>query len=65
MPARDEEKLQCMLARRLDALGAETDLWEPEPTGTGNRHVPDDLDFMGRRSSPRVCAARPAAAASS
>lgn len=48
MPARDEEKLQCMLARRLDALGAETDLWEPEPTGTGNRHVPDDLDFMGR-----------------
>jgi len=48
MPARDEEKLQCMLARRLDALGAETDLWEPEPTGTGNRHVPDDLDFKGR-----------------
>jgi acetylornithine deacetylase len=48
MPARDEEKLQRILERRLLALGAETDLWEPEPTGTGNRHVPDDLDFRGR-----------------
>ena len=47
-PARDEEKLQGILARRLAALGAVVDLWEPEPTGKGNRHVPDDLDFRGR-----------------
>ena len=45
---RDEEKLQVLLQRRLAALGAVTDLWEPEPTGTGNRHVPDGLDFRGR-----------------
>lgn len=48
MPARDEERLQHILKRRLEKLGAETDLWEPEPTGTGNRHLPDDLDFAGR-----------------
>ncbi|MCZ7665328.1 MAG: M20/M25/M40 family metallo-hydrolase [Thermoleophilia bacterium] len=47
-PARDEEKLQRFLAGRLQALEAEVDLWEPEPTGTGNRFVPDDLDFVGR-----------------
>ena len=33
---------------RLEAIGAETDVWEPEPTGAGNRFVPDDLDFVGR-----------------
>jgi len=47
-PARDEEKLQRILARRLEALGAEVDLWEASSTGTGNRHVPDDLGFKGR-----------------
>ncbi len=47
-PARDEERLQRILERRLAALGAETDLWEPSPTGTGNRHVPDGLGFAGR-----------------
>ena len=36
------------LRRRLDALGAEIDVWEPEPTGAGNRVVPDGLDFSGR-----------------
>ena len=46
--ARDEEKMQRALAQRLSALGASVDLWEPEPTGTGNRFVPDDLDFRGR-----------------
>ena len=25
-------------------IGAEVDVWEPEPTGRGNRFVPDDLD---------------------
>ena len=47
-PAREEEALQRLLAARLTAIGAETDLWEPPNTGTGNRHVPDDLDFKGR-----------------
>ncbi len=47
-PARDEVRLQGILTTRLKALGAEVDLWEPEPTGTGNRFVPDQLDFSGR-----------------
>jgi acetylornithine deacetylase len=47
-PAREETKLQGILAARLKALRAEIDLWEPEPTGTGNRFVPDELDFSGR-----------------
>ena len=47
-PPRDEAKLQDYLSRRLSALGAGIDLWEPEPTGTGNVFVPDDLDFRGR-----------------
>ena len=47
-PPRDEAKLQRTLATRLRAIGADVDLWEPEPTGTGNRFVPDDLDFTGR-----------------
>ncbi len=47
-PPRDEERLQRLLAARLRAIGAEVDLWEPAPTGKGNRFVPDDLDFRGR-----------------
>ena len=47
-PPRDEDRLQRLLEARLRSIGAETDLWEPESTGTGNRHVPDDLDFAGR-----------------
>lgn len=47
-PPRQEAELQAYLQGRLDALGAETDVWEPEPTGTGNRVVPDGLDFAGR-----------------
>jgi len=45
---RDEERLQGILAARLGDLGAEVDVWEPEPTGSGNRHVPDGLTFEGR-----------------
>lgn len=52
-PPHDEAKLQNLLADRLRAIGAEVDLWEPEPTGKGNRFVPDDLDFKGR---PQMCA---------
>jgi acetylornithine deacetylase len=47
-PPRQEAELQHYLRRRLEAAGAETDLWEPEPTGAGNRVVPDGLDFVGR-----------------
>jgi acetylornithine deacetylase len=47
-PPRDEVKLQGILAARLEALGADVDVWEPKPTGSGNRFVPDDLDFTGR-----------------
>jgi acetylornithine deacetylase len=47
-PARDEEKLQRLLAARLEALGGEADLWEPEATGEGTRFLPAGLDFAGR-----------------
>ena len=47
-PARDEARLQDYLKARLEAVGAAADLWEPEPTGRGDRFVPDDLDFKGR-----------------
>ncbi len=47
-PARDEEKLQRLLAARLRAAGARVDLWEPEPTGAGSRFIPAGLDFVGR-----------------
>lgn len=55
-PARDEEKLQRLLAARLEALGAAPDLWEPEPTGDGDRFVPAGLDFAGR---PQLAAVLP------
>jgi acetylornithine deacetylase len=47
-PPRDEARLQALLAARLAALGAEIDLWEPEPTGEGGPFVPPGLDFVGR-----------------
>ena len=47
-PARDEDKLQRLLAARLEAVGAAADLWEPEPTGDGGRFLPAGLDFAGR-----------------
>ena len=54
-PARDEGKLQRLLAARLEAIGAETDLWEPQPTGDGDRFLPAGLDFAGR---PQLAAVR-------
>jgi len=47
-PPRAEAALQRLLAARLAALGAEIDLWEPEPTGEGGQFVPPGLDFVGR-----------------
>jgi acetylornithine deacetylase len=58
-PPRAEAALQRLLAARLDALGAEIDLWEPEPTGAGGRFVPPGLDFVGR---PQLIARLPGAA---
>jgi acetylornithine deacetylase len=57
-PARDEEKLQRLLAARLEALGAAPDIWEPEPTGDGDRFFPAGLDFVGR---PQLAATLPGA----
>jgi acetylornithine deacetylase len=47
-PPRQEAELQAYLRERIETIGAETDVWEPEPTGVGSRFVPDDLDFEGR-----------------
>lgn len=58
MPARDEEKLQRILAARLRALGSEPELWEAEPTGDGDRFLPGGLDFAGR---PQLAATLPGA----
>jgi acetylornithine deacetylase len=58
-PPRAEAQLQRLLAARLAALGAEIDLWEPEPTGAGGRFVPPGLDFVGR---PQLIARLPGAA---
>jgi len=55
-PARDEEKLQRRLVARLEGLGAQTDLWEPEATGSGTRSIPAGLDFAGRPQLAAVLA---------
>lgn len=47
--ARDEARLQTMLADRLSAAGAEIDLWEPAPEDVaGTPMVPAALSFAGR-----------------
>jgi len=56
--ARDEEKLQQVLAARLAKIGAQPDLWEPAPTGAGSRFLPAGLDFVGR---PQLAAVLPGA----
>jgi acetylornithine deacetylase len=48
VPPRDEERLQRILAARLEPLGAAPELWEPEPTADGDRFLPGGLDFVGR-----------------
>ena len=54
-PPRDEARLQTYLAERLEAAGAEIDLFEPD-TGAmaGKPLVPPGLDFAGR---PQLIAA--------
>ena len=48
-PPRDEAALQRYLADRLTSAGAETDLWEPEPSElVGSPLVPEGLQFDGR-----------------
>ena len=46
-PAHDEEALQRLLAGRLEAIGADVDLWEPE-VPRGQRCAPEGMDFSGR-----------------
>src|SRR5271157_6055106 len=46
---RDEDRLQRVLAGHLRAIGAEIDLWEPEPIGAGHPYgIAPGLDFHGR-----------------
>jgi len=48
-PARDEVKLQAALERRLRALGATTEVWEPDAPGPDNpMEIAADLSFAGR-----------------
>jgi acetylornithine deacetylase len=48
-PAREEAALQEYLARRLEAAGAECELWEPaEADLAGQPLVPEGLEFAGR-----------------
>jgi acetylornithine deacetylase len=48
-PARDEARLQEILAARLLKIGADVDVWEPEPFLPGESPViPYELDFEGR-----------------
>ena len=48
-PARDEAALQAILAARLGDIGAEVEVWEPEPFVPGESPViPYALDFAGR-----------------
>jgi acetylornithine deacetylase len=58
-PARDEAKLQGIVAARLAALGADVDVWEPEAFVAGESPViPYDYDFEGR---PQLVARLPGA----
>jgi len=47
-PPREEEAMQRFLERRMAALGAVTDLWEPEPTTPEDRFVEAGIRFAGR-----------------
>ena len=47
-PPHDEEALQRYLKARLEAVGAQTDLWEPPATLKDGRHVPSEMSFTGR-----------------
>ena len=48
-PARDEAALQAYLGDRLEAAGAEVDLWEPSLEDVaGTRLSPPEVDFDGR-----------------
>jgi len=58
-PPRDEVRLQQLLAARLRALGAQVELFEPEPILAGQSPtIPFALDFAGR---PQLIAALPGA----
>ncbi len=55
-PPRAETALQEYLSARLEAAGAEVDIWEPEEVAMAGRPlVPPGLDFAGR---PQLIARR-------
>ena len=47
-PARDEERLQRILGKRLAQIGAEVDIWEPDAVPRGHPLFPEGLEFRGR-----------------
>ena len=49
-PGRQEAAAQALLAERLAAAGAETDVWEPDPAelAAHRRQVPAGITFAGR-----------------
>ncbi len=53
---RDEARLQHILASRLRALGAQPDVFEPDPIPEGHPVFPSGLDFQGR---PQLAATLP------
>lgn len=56
-PAREEAQLQEFLAARLEAAGAEADVFEPDARALeGKPLVPPGLDFVGR---PELIATKP------
>jgi len=57
-PPRQEAELQEHLRRAPRALGAEVEVWEPEPTGTAIAWCRTGWTSAGGRSSPRACARR-------
>ena len=58
-PAREEAALQTYLSARLNAAGAETEVWEPAPEDVaGSRLTPPGLRFDGR---PQMVARFPGA----
>ena len=63
-PPRDEVRLQQTLGARLRAIGAEVDIWEPEPTGRATVSCPTTSTSRGGHNLPPVWRAAAAAARS-
>jgi acetylornithine deacetylase len=53
-PARDEVALQSLIAERLEASGAEIDLWEPDPADVAGH--PLSVEGIGFNGRPQLAA---------